>query len=225
MERKVKRKYRMLVAVLACFIVVLFAGIGFSVDDYTYEDQSRVSESIVTEQPKIEIPEKYNTINKDESTPETNEIPEDLPDAEEVFVPTEPDRYIFPVPGGVNLHYSQTPIYSRTLEDWRSHNGVDLSAAEGEKVIAAADGTVQDVYYDTFYGYTVSINHTGGTETVYANLSGDVTVAPGQTVSEGELIGYAGSTASVECEEDGHIHFEMKRDGKYINPAEYLTAQ
>lgn len=222
MNKDTKRKYRFLVGILACLVIALFAGIGFPSDDSTYENEDTVSESIVTEEPRIEVPKIYNTVNQN---PEETEIPEDLPDVEDVFVPTEPERYIFPVPGGVTVQYSETPVYSRTLKDWRSHNGIDLSATEGEKVVASASGTVQDVYHDVFYGFTVTISHTGGTETVYANLSGDVTVAPGQTVSEGELIGYAGSTASVECEEDGHIHFEMKRNGEYINPSEYLTAR
>ena len=228
MEKNTKRKYRLAVGVIACFVIVFFAGLGFSVKDTTYDEQSRVSKSLVTEQPKVEIPKLYNTEQKTTAEKqlaqktEVEEIPEEFPDAQEVFVPKEPERFIFPVKGAVTMQYSETPVYSRTLEDWRSHNGIDLAASEGEEVFAAAAGVVEDAYFDTFYGYTVTINHTGGTKTIYSNLSGDVTVAPGKTVSEGELIGYAGSTASCESEEDAHIHFEMKRENKYLNPAEYL---
>ena len=62
MNKDTKRKYRFLMGTLACFIVVLFAGIGFSVDDYTYENQDEVSENIVIEQPRIKIPKVNNTV-------------------------------------------------------------------------------------------------------------------------------------------------------------------
>lgn len=223
-----KKKYRFLIGVISCFIIVFFAGLGFSVKDSTYESHDEVSENLITEQPKIVTPKVYNEIPKEATyTPEEepSEIPEDLPDAESVFVPTQPDRYLFPVNGEISAHYSETPVYSRTLGDWRSHNGIDISASEGEKVYAAAAGIVKDAYFDTFFGYTVIINHTGGIDTVYSNLSGDITVAPGQTVSEGELIAYAGSTASCESEEDPHIHFEMKKDEKFLDPAEHLVRE
>ncbi len=223
MERNMKRKYRLIVGVIACFVIVFFAGLGFSVNENTYEENKDVSESFVTEQPKIEVPKLYRQDTEINEEPEEEAIvPDDLPDAEEVFVPKEPDRFIYPADGAVTAQYSETPVYSRTLEDWRSHNGIDIAASEGEKVVCSAAGIVEDVYFDTFLGYTISISHTGGTKTLYANLSGDVTVAPGQTVSEGELIGYAGSTASSESEEDAHIHFEITRDNKYLDPSEIL---
>ena len=221
-----KTKYRFLIGVISCVIIVFFAGVGFSVKDSTYENTDDVSQNLIAREPRIEAPKIYNTDEIPfEEEIETTEIPEELPDAESVFVPMQPERYLFPVNGEITAHYSETPVYSRTLGDWRSHNGIDISASEGEKVFAAAPGVVKDAYFDTFFGYTVVLTHTGGTETVYSNLSGDITVAPGQTVAEGELIAYAGSTASCESEEDPHIHFELKKEDKYLDPSQHLTRE
>ena len=229
-KKTVKRKYRFIIGVIACFTLVFFAGLGFSLKQQnTYDKQNEVSENLITTQPKVNVPKLYNTMVKDDAgkttaKPEQSaEQKEEAPDAQDVFVPKEPDRYIFPIDGSVTAAYSEQPVYSKTLEDWRAHTGIDLAADEGAKIVAAAAGTVSDVYSDALFGYTVIIKHTGGTQSLYANLSGDVTVAPGQNVKEGELIGYAGSTAACEIEEPPHIHFELSRDGKHLNPGEYLV--
>lgn len=214
-------KLKFFIGVIACFTIVFFVGLGFSGQRRDLKDE--VSESLVTEQPKIKVPKLSSTAEKSvEAEPKVTEAPGEEP-AEDVFVPSKPEKYIYPVPGTITKDYSEKPSYSKTLDDWRAHTGIDLMAAEGEEVKASAAGVVKDVYFDSLYGYTVVIGHTGGCETVYSNLEGDITVAPGQTVSEGELIGYAGSTAKAEIEEDGHIHFEMKYDGKYVNPNDELT--
>lgn len=218
-------KLKFFIGVIACFAIVFFVGLGFSGERNSGKNE--VSESLVTEQPKMKVPKLYNTAEKEPEVPQPAlEEPESVPDeepAEDVFVPSKPERYVSPVSGDITKDYSEKPVYSKTLDDWRAHAGLDFKTAEGEEVKASAAGVIEDVYYDSLYGYTVVIGHTGGTQTVYSNLEGDVTVAPGQTVSEGELIGYAGSTAAAESSEDGHVHFSMKRDGKYINPSDELV--
>ncbi len=222
---EIMKKYRFAVAVVASFVIVFFAGLGYSLKGNTYEKENEVSKNLVTEQPKVNPPKLYNISRDTDTDNPSEEAEKEEPSYEAVFVPDVPERYIYPCKGEVTGAYSEKPVYSKTLEDWRAHCGLDISASEGQEVIASASGTVEDVYFDTMYGYTVTIAHTGGTRTLYANLSGDVTVSPGQTVREGELIGYAGSTASGEINEDGHIHFEMHKDNKKINPTEHLTNQ
>lgn len=226
MDKNNKGKLKFLIGVIACFAVVFFVGLGFS--GGREERENEVSESFVTEQPKINVPKLYNT-EKTESVSESYDEPESVnveteyaQEAEDVFVPSTPERYIRPTEGGILNDYSEKPVYSKTLDDWRAHTGIDFAAAEGEEVKASAAGVVEDVYFDSLYGYTVAISHTGGVSTIYSNLEGDVTVAPGQNVAEGELIGYAGSTASAESGEESHVHFEMKRDGILTNPNEEL---
>ena len=61
--------------------------------------------------------------------------------------------------------------YNATTRDWRTHEGLDLAAALGDPVCAAADGTVYTIYEDERYGTTVVLRHSGGFTTHYANLS------------------------------------------------------
>ena len=61
-------------------------------------------------------------------------------------------------------------VYSKTLDQWTSHDGVDIAAPEGSPVLAVADGVVTRCENDTMMGYTLALSHDGGRESVYANL-------------------------------------------------------
>ena len=99
----------------------------------------------------------------------------------------------------------------------RMHQGVDFSAPTGTPVVAAADGTVSSVGPRNAYGRTVTLSHHGGTETLYAHLSNFAPgLAPGQQVRQGQLIGRVGSTG---LSSGPHLHYEILRDGRQVNPA------
>ena len=89
--------------------------------------------------------------------------------------------------------------YNATTRDWRTHEGLDLAAALGDPVCAAADGTVYTIYEDERYGTTVVLRHSGGYETTYANLQAEPAVETGDTVSAGQTIGAVGTTAAAEA--------------------------
>lgn len=112
-------------------------------------------------------------------------------------------------------------FYNETLEDWRTHNGVDIAAEEGTPVCAACDGTVLSVTEDPLMGVTVVLEHTGGFTSTYACLSEEVYVSAGDEVLAGENIGAVGSTAVAESPEP-HLHFSVSKDGTLVNPEDYL---
>ena len=100
-----------------------------------------------------------------------------------------------------------------------SHRGVDICAPAGTPIYASAGGTIYKAGYDrqgagTNYGYSVIINHAGGYSTVYAHCL-SLVVHAGQTVKQGQLIGYVGSTGRSS---GNHCHFEIRRNGTYIPP-------
>ena len=104
-----------------------------------------------------------------------------------------------PVEGEVLSPYAMEVLsYNQTTRDWRIHNGVDLAAAAGTPVMAAADGQVYTVYEDDQLGMTVVIRHEGGYTTRYSSLGADVTVSAGQQVSMGQPIGTVGTSALME---------------------------
>ncbi len=130
---------------------------------------------------------------------------------------------LMPVSGEVlNHHSTETLSYNETMRDWRTHDGIDLSAEVGTSVSAAEAGTVSAIYADDYLGTTVEITHDSGYVTTYANLEENPAVSVGQIVAAGDPIGTVGSTALLEVDETAHLHFSVSKDGKSINPSDYL---
>jgi murein DD-endopeptidase MepM/ murein hydrolase activator NlpD len=96
----------------------------------------------------------------------------------------------------------------------RAHKGVDYSAPTGTKVRAAADGTVDFAGFQNGYGNVIILRHRSGITTLYAHLSG-FDVVQGARVSQGELIGYVGSTGWAT---GPHLHYEFRVNNEYRNP-------
>lgn len=112
--------------------------------------------------------------------------------------------------------------YNETTRDWRTHNGIDISAEAGAEVYAAAAGTVYSVYKDDTMGYTVVLRHENGYVTRYASLSEDIPVAPGDLVELGDVIGTVGNTALIETAMGDHLHFAVTCKDEPMDPAEFL---
>jgi murein DD-endopeptidase MepM/ murein hydrolase activator NlpD len=133
------------------------------------------------------------------------------------------EQFIMPVMGGVSFAFAQDKlVYSKTLEEWRTHSGIDLAAERGTPVKAVSKGVVTDIKNDPRFGITVVIDHENGLKTVYSNLASDDMVSPNQKVSQGDIIGAVGNTAAFESAEQPHLHFEVLKDDKAVNPEDYL---
>ena len=102
----------------------------------------------------------------------------------------------------------------------RYHSGIDIDGFgnDGAPVVAAASGEVITASYDSSYGNYVIIDH-GGTSTVYAHMSG-LAVSYGQTVSQGQTIGYVGATGRAT---GTHLHFEVYVGDSRVDPAQYFS--
>ena len=94
------------------------------------------------------------------------------------------------------------------------HKGVDLAAPDGTKVVAALPGTVISAGYETGYGNNVLIQHSGGLQTRYGHL-GSVNVKAGDVVDSESVLGTVGSTGRST---GPHLHFEVTRMGKPVDP-------
>lgn len=131
-------------------------------------------------------------------------------------------KMIFPCGEVVLNKYSEMAVYSKTMEDWRAHTGIDYATKSGDDVKATADGTVLSAGKNKFWGYTIEIDHGDGIITKYKNLSKDLKVKKGDKIIMGDIIGQVGKTASVENKESAHLHFEIWQDGMVINPESYV---
>ena len=141
-------------------------------------------------------------------------------------VSKEPTEGVFhrPLLGTVTNDFSMTaPIYSKTLDQYMVHSGVDIEAEEDSQVKAVAPGTVTAVYEDDKLGMTIQLTHDNGLMTQYSNLSTGTLVEVGDVVERGQVIGGVGRTALFESLEPAHLHFEVLKGGEPLDPNEYVN--
>ncbi len=104
---------------------------------------------------------------------------------------------------------------------WTMHWGVDISTNTGNPIMATAEGIVIKVQTDKYLGKSVTISHGNGFTTVYGHMS-NFAVKAGQKVKRRDIIGYIGSTGKAA---GPHVHYEVHRDGKRVDPRNYLLEE
>lgn len=126
--------------------------------------------------------------------------------------------YIWPLPGYTGGHTYGNRFHP-VLNYWRMHYGEDIGAPAGTPILAADSGTVVTVAYEAGgYGNYVVVNHGGGRSTRYAHMSATA-VSAGQTVTQGQTLGYVGSTG---LSTGAHLHFETRVNGSAVDPYTYF---
>lgn len=130
---------------------------------------------------------------------------------------------IFPTIGKVIREFSdQSLVYSKTLDEWTEHPGIDIEAQEGSDVKACFDGTVIDLGEDPLYGEYVVIDHGDGYISKYYNLKDLKDIQIGDIVRQGEKIGEVGTSSNIEYMDPPHLHFEILYNGENQNPLKFL---
>lgn len=212
------------------FYIALFASVAvlglsawilvssFNTDEMTMQDPEESKITRIAPKP-VYVPEPV-----DDSI-DTSDDSEDVFYEDEPVYSDEPEEltFVWPVSGRIERPYSTDAlIYSKTMADWRTHDGVDISAELGTTVMAVADGVVESVYTDDLFGTTVVIDHGRGIESVYSNLAGTPAVSEGDAISMCSVIGSVGDTALAEAVEVPHLHFTMLVDGSPADPFDFL---
>ena len=99
-----------------------------------------------------------------------------------------------------------------------NHTGIDIPASKNTNIYAAKSGVVTTSTYNSSYGNYVVVSHSDGTSTLYAHMNKRA-VSKGQTVSQGQVIGYVGTTGSST---GNHLHFEVRVNGNRVDPVNYF---
>ncbi len=107
------------------------------------------------------------------------------------------------------------------LKTKRFHSGIDIPAPTGTNIVAAASGKIAFAGTQGGYGKTVIVDHGGGIMTLYAHNS-QLVVSKGDQVNQGSVIAKAGSTGMST---GPHSHFEVRKNGKYVDPMPWLKGQ
>ena len=114
--------------------------------------------------------------------------------------------------------------HNKTLNNYYEHKGVDFTAEVGTEVLAVDDGVVESIYRDdVLTGTEITVDHGDGVKTVYRFITVDEDLTVGASVKRGDVIGTVAEATGEEYKDGAHLHFEIKKDGKQVDPATYLT--
>ena len=164
---------------------------------------------------------------EEETLPQTHAVDigvTGIPDERESQTVTEKKIESFALPMGNDIirdFSGGEMVFSKTMGDWRVHNGVDFGGAAGNSVDAVADGKITKIYDDMFWGTVVEIDHGNSMTVRYCGLKKGTTLPEGALVKKSEKIGTLGNIP-VESAEGDHLHLEVTVDGKTVDPLEAL---
>ena len=210
-------------------VVAVVAVIALTIFTVAYDrsdrDRDDAPEKITTTTKKSPTTDGQNPVIE---TPDTgkDDQPGEKEDEQTTVIVNEPLEFVLPCSGLPSKTFDiQNLSYSLTMNDYRTHSGLDIEADIGSAVCAAESGKISAVYRDHMMGYTVEIDHGDGFVSVYKNLSDEMPegIEVGKEVKKGDVIGAVGTSALIEQAEEPHLHFELKVNGTGVDPLTYIT--
>ena len=128
----------------------------------------------------------------------------------------------WPLEGEILLDYSMdATVYFPTLEQYRYNPAIVISAAVNDKINAVAKGKITDISENEVTGCTVKQDLGDGYTAIYGQLK-ELNFKKGDMVEAGQTIGYVGEPTKYYSTEGSNVYFELQKDGKPVNPKEYL---
>ena len=194
------------------------------IEENNDENTEEIANNIGKKVEEIETEENTQESKQDEQENNDNSKKNQEEQQHEKEPVIEDPTFVSPVSGDIITEYAKDNlIYSKTLEEWITHFGIDICAEQATVVKAASSGTVTAIKNDPRYGNTIIIQHNNGYETRYANLLTTEFVTIGEQVEQGQTIGTIGNSASFEIMEKPHLHFELLINSEYQNPSLFIT--
>lgn len=173
-----------------------------------WDNQGGTVEADKPEKPTVEITTKEQTTITEAQTQAREEV-DNLP-----FT----GNFTLPLGTQILKDYSDGEmVSSKTMGDWRVHNGIDFTGTKDSKVSAVQKGTVTAVYEDEMWGTVVEIDHGNEMHAKYCGLKKGTTVKQGAQVRSGQAIGELG-VVPVEAADEPHLHLEITVNGKIVDP-------
>lgn len=112
-------------------------------------------------------------------------------------------------------------VYMPSLNMWKTHNGIDIGVKENTEIKSVFSGKVAKVEQSALEGVVVTVDLSNGMIAVYKSLA-STSLKEGDKIDNGAVVGVAGTMLS-ESDLGVHLHLELKKDGKYVNPAEFIS--
>ena len=203
----------------ALYIALALCVVAAGVTGYLVTNRKAPTQQASANQPVVDVkPPVVTPVKPDLPAQEEPEEEEPPVEAAAQLLP----QVVSPLDGTTVTVFSMSELlYDETMADWRTHEGLDIQAAEGDAVKTAAAGEVTSVTQDELMGTTVCITHSGGYVTRYSSLQENPPISQGQQLKAGDIVGYVG-TAAAEATMGPHLHFAVEKDGTLIDPKEYV---
>ncbi|WP_455619897.1 peptidoglycan DD-metalloendopeptidase family protein [Eisenbergiella sp.] len=164
-----------------------------------------------------------DAIAKTDDANETAKRDEDAMNTVPTLDFTESDTLVWPIVGNVLVNYSMDKtVFFATLQQYKYNPAIIIAATQGEGITAAADGQVTTIYEDPEIGTAVIMNLGDGYELTYGQLT-DLTVAEGDVVTTGEIIGKVAEPTKYYSVEGCNVYFKLTKDGQPVNPLNRLS--
>ncbi len=181
------------------------------------ENKQSLKETTTT---KVEEP-------KTESTTKQPENNQSVKKDDKVFSLFDDDQEMsWPVFGNIVSKFDMTTsVYDKTLEQYKVSDSICISSEVGADVKATAEGIVEDIFIDDEIGKTIAINHGNGWVSTYSQLEDNVSVAVGDIVDEGQVIGKVSSPSKYGVALGPHLNFKVLKDDTPKDPTEVLSQQ
>ncbi|MBE6887603.1 MAG: M23 family metallopeptidase [Ruminococcaceae bacterium] len=168
------------------------------------------------------VPLKDKPSASSEVQPESEDVTASAGDvAQESAAQQAQQSFVLPVNGEIFAAFSGDElVYNKTMDDWRTHNGIDIRSSRDTAVKASSAGKVINVYEDGMLGSIVEID-SGEYVVRYCGLGTNMLAKKGTAVNQGDVIGVVGEIP-LESGKESHIHLEILKNGSYCDPYDYL---
>ncbi len=219
-----KRKFSDSISGKGYYIALILCAVAIGISGYLYYRNTNQPDTNLEQSPTVGADVQVQQDVQAVATQPTAGTDATSPSADTKPAAPKDLKTVAPVSGETVGSYAVDCLaYNQTTRDWRTHDGVDIAAAAGTPVCAAADGEVYSVYEDEMMGTTVVLVHADGYATRYASLAAEVPVKAGDSVSAGDVIGCVGASALLESAIGDHVHFSVSCNDESVDPAEFLS--
>lgn len=212
MKKKLLEKDIFYISLFICICLVAVGGILFTNNNLN---------KLISDKGTINKDDEINLVKDDKAVATSTESNQNLKQAKDKQSKSESKMSY--IGDGILREYSDTmPSYSKTLDVWEVHKGLDISAKEGDEIKSILDGKVVSVYSDDRYGTSIELAYDDDLKVIYSGIQENVSLKKGDTVKEGDCIGYVGNTTNIENEDGIHVHIEAYKGNDAINPLSLL---
>ena len=192
-----------------------------SIVDNIVDGGKQPSDDAGIEQPEVPVSEDPEPAAV--SQPKAEPAAEPATDPAAAIVEPKQPVYVKPANGNSMSPFSgETLVKNETLNEWRTHNGVDYAALEGDTAVAVYGGKILSAEKDGLWGYKVNVLLDTGYTAVYCGVEPNDAIYAGIRVEQGDVIGKIGASTVMEASLGRHLHFEMTLGGKYVDPAKLI---